>query len=362
MIPNSIREQYPVLSDTCYLNTPSSGLLSKDLAEWRRSYDNKFVRTGSVFRDTYLDEVYQCKQTLASIFDCHPDRTALIPNFSIGMNMLCEGLDNRASVLVINGDYPSLISPLESRGFNLEIVDNQELTETDLKETIAQKRPEILALSIVQWKDGRYISPDFISHIKATYPEMIIIADGTQYLGTEPYSFKTSGCDAMLTSGYKWLMAGYGNGFMFLSEHLISQLNSKVIGNNTFMNRLLTGRESHAQIYEPGHIDMLNFGTLERSVKHLNGLGLHNIKSHIEGLVSHTLDGLIDLGLVDPDPLPSLYKSGIINIPASVAMAKQLQDDGIMISYRDGIRLGLHFFNVIEDIDRFIDKTGSFYL
>ena len=39
-----------------------------------------------------------------------------------------------------------------------------------------------------------------------------MIGDGTQFLGAHAFHFNTSPFDVLAASGYKWLLAGFGNG------------------------------------------------------------------------------------------------------------------------------------------------------
>ena len=52
---------------------------------------------------------------------------------------------------------------------------------------------------------------------------MLIIADATQFCGTAPFNFNESAIDILGGSGYKWLLGGYGNGYILFKDQLLPQ-------------------------------------------------------------------------------------------------------------------------------------------
>ena len=67
---------------------------------------------------------------------------------------------------------------------------------------IKKKLPDVLIFSIVQHIDGTLVDLDFIKKIKNEFPEILIIADGTQFCGTKFFDFKNSNIDILISSVY----------------------------------------------------------------------------------------------------------------------------------------------------------------
>ena len=59
--------------------------------------------------------------------------------------------------------------------------------------------------------------------LKEKYPQLLIIGDATQHIGSDLFDFKKSAFDAIVCSGYKWLLGGFGNGFIALSDDFFLQ-------------------------------------------------------------------------------------------------------------------------------------------
>ncbi len=352
---DQIRGEFPVLKQKTYLNTASAGLLSQRVLDYRREYDSKYFNNGFDFRNKCLEETFGIKQTISRIFHCPPERIGLIPNFSWGMNGLAESLPQPSHVLLIDDDYPSLTLPFETRNFKTTYINAHFQNEISLLEEIEKINPDIFAVSNIQWKDGRCIPASTFKKIKETFPTMIIIADGTQFLGTCPFHFDESGIDFFLTSGYKWLLSGFGNGLIMMSKSIADQWQNKITGNNTVMDRFFTKRKNPGQEWEPGHLDLLNFGSMNISLQWLEHLGLDHIESQIKKLSLTLKTGLVTLGFASPQVLTERFHGNIMLIPGSLHIVKTLHQQGIEVAMRDGIRISIHFYNSRQDIQRFIE-------
>ncbi|MEO8821807.1 MAG: aminotransferase class V-fold PLP-dependent enzyme, partial [Ginsengibacter sp.] len=267
---------FPVLKKYTYLNTAYSGLLSADIAKWRTAHDKEFVEGGSNFKETNSRVFHQLRSNLASMFDVKEENTFLVPNFSIGFNTLLNGLDKGHRFLLLKNDYPSIVDPVTRMGFDFQEVPIDDKMEEHILDAIEKFKPSVFSFSMVQYISGLRMNGDFIKKIKKDYPGLLIIADGTQFTGTTAFNFSSSGLDALVGSGYKWLLGGYGNGYVFLSNQMKEALYSGVKNKNA---NLLSDDKNYLSMYfEPGHLDSLNFGSLGHGLNYLQSLGLDNIE------------------------------------------------------------------------------------
>ena len=81
-----------------------------------------------------------------------------------------------------------------------------------------QNEYQVLALSAIQYSNGFLVDFAILEKIKKAFPELIILVDGTQFIGAEEFSLSNSCVDALFGSAYKWLMAGHGTGFALFSK------------------------------------------------------------------------------------------------------------------------------------------------
>lgn len=348
-------DQFPVLDSYTYLNTANSGILSRDITAWRNAHDLDFLLTGSIFR-LKRDEILQAgRETIAGFFNGRIAHTYLVPNFSHGFNVFLEGLDGPKRFVLFQEDYPSINYPVESRGHQCTYVKVDEFLEHNIHDIIERANPEVLAFSIVQYSSGIKIDLDFVKQLKVQYPELLIVADGTQFCGTASFNFEQSGIDVLISSGYKWLLGGYGNGFVMLTEQAAEKLyiNEKKAALPT--EGFLKDRNTLSLYFEPGHLDTLSFSTLFNSITYLQKQGIDNIENKISQLSLRAKQAFADRDLLAPAAKNRGNNSSIFNLMLPSLKIKELQDNDIIFTHRGaGVRVSFHFYNSESDLDKLL--------
>lgn len=349
-------EQFPLLNRCTYVNTPGTGILSKDVLDWRRKHDEAYFRNGSSFRINQEDFLKGVRENLASLFQADADYTFLVPNFSFGMNTFLDGLASSERFLLLEGDYPSVNYAVKSRGFKVETVEVDENLEDRILIKISEFKPTVFAFSLVQYISGIKLNFEFIKKLKAEYPELLLIADGTQYCGTERFDFKNSGLDFLGASGYKWMLSGYGNGFVFLRGRIADRLYRLASGQELPTEPFLRGRTHLSLYFEPGHQDTLTFGTLAQSVAYFNQIGMQTIENRIRTLSVQAFAAFSDRGLLANSVIKRPIHSSIFSLSIDDAVHKRLQEANVVCIRRgSGVRVGFHFFNTVDDLNKILD-------
>ena len=200
------------------------------------------------------------------------------------------------------------------------------------------------------------INLGFIQKLKEEYPQLLIIGDATQYLGTKPFDFLKSGFDAVGGSGYKWLMAGFGNGYMMISDQLKSKLYAEAQQGERPQEAMWSSKSILDTFFEPDHQDTLSHGTLFQSVQFLKEIGLENVAKHLEELREYAYQKLGERSLLLQEIENRTVKSSLINVQLDPKHYDVLMAEGIKCFPRGtGIRIGLHLYNTKEDIDKMIE-------
>lgn len=353
---NNLRKKFPFVEQYIYANTAASGLLSEDLLEWRQEHDLDYLIKGSIFTSKANAMLEQTRQVVGEFFNCPTTNVALLPCFSIGLNLLLEGLDPKEKVLLVAGDYPSLNLPFENRGFALDYVDLVPDLEEQIYEAIKTKKITVLALSIVQWLNGIVIDLSFIKKLKKDFPDVMILADGTQFLGTQAFDFESSGIDILGASAYKWLLSGYGNGLVLVKEAIKERFSLASKGYGSGRN---IPKNEHYRTFckhlEPGHLDSLAMGSLEFSLNFLAHIGMDKIEEKLQVLAVHAKREFTALGLLDDAVVKRERHSTIFNIKGDQSVFDALEQHGVICVQRgDGIRISFHFYNTLEEIDTIV--------
>lgn len=350
-------KHFPALSTCTYLNTASNGIVPRTVIDWRRQHDFDLMNGASVFRDNHKTLIEQIRKTVSVFFDASEKETALIPNFSYGMNTVMEGLPQGQKVLLLKNDYPSINWPVETRDFDVCYAEIDENLERNIEEAVSKHKPNIFIFSLVQWLNGIKIDFDFLKRLKENYPDLLLIADGTQYLGTEKFSFADNAIDVLGASSYKWLSAGYGNGFIMVKEAARQRIFPKTIGFNSAERfESLATDTAFMKHFEPGHQDTLNYGSLEQAILFQKNQGVERLYKRIKSLSAKAKECFAEMGLLQDDTLHRKQHSSIYNLKGDKALFNKLKDHKIICSPRGGgIRVSFHYYNTKTDLEKLVE-------
>ncbi len=351
-----IRKHFPALSSCTYLNTASNGVIPKPVVEWRRKHDMDLMNHASVFRDQHKKHIEQIRTAVANFFNTSEEETALVPNFSFGMNTVLEGLSKGQKILLLKNDYPSILWPVETRDFNVCYAEIDEHLEQNIAAAVEKHKPDVFMFSIVQWLNGVKIDLDFLKQLKSNHPNLLLIADGTQYLGTEVFDFKENAIDVLGASAYKWLTAGYGNGFIMVKEAARERIFPKTLGFNSAERFESKAEETtFMKHFEPGHQDTLNYGSLEQALLFAEGLGRERLYDRIVSLSRKAKEGFSEIGLLNNTTLLRERHSSIYNLNGDAVLFEKLKNNGIICSLRGGgIRVSFHYYNTEEELENLL--------
>ena len=337
---------FPALKNKIYFDSARSGLMYNELLNWRKKHENDFLNNGSQFRLNHEELLNETRLEINKFFDSPKSKTFLIQNFSIGLSKLLNNLKSDKSVLIIKDDYSSIIDQVKCSGLPHFFVNNTIDLESQILNEIKRNLPDVFIFSIVQHIDGTMIDLDFIKKIKNEFPNLLIVADGTQFCGTKFFDFKNSNIDILISSGYKWLLGGYGNGFISInSSYSFNHFKMKIKSNDL------------SKIFEPGHLDTLSFGSLLFSLKKISSYGIKNIERDIDRLSEHAKSSFKNKNLINFKVLEREKHSNIYNIKGDEKFYNHLIQNKIICSKRgNGIRFSFNFYNTINEIDTLISK------
>lgn len=354
---NRFVEIFPALKKITYLNTPANGLLPKPVMEWRRKMDEEFLSDPFEHLMNMHEIIHDTKTTLARYFDSKEEEVALIPNFSFGINSVLEGLPKGQKILLLKQDYPSVNWPVESRDFKVHYAEVDENLEQNVESAVEQYQPDVFLFSVVQWLSGIKIDLNFLRSLKQKHPKLLIVADGTQYLGMEKFSFKDNAIDVLGASCYKWMTSGFGNGFLMIKKNVWDRFSIKIIGFNSsedFANK--PDSRLFMKDFEPGHQDALVYGSIAQSIKMFESLDPQSCFAHLSDLAAKAKNALNEKGFLRQDTALRKQHSSFFNLIGNDALFQRMMDHKIICSQRGGgIRLGFHYYNNENDLDRLIE-------
>ena len=334
-------EDFPLLKKCIYLNTAYVGLMSKGLYDFRRKYDLDYINKGDHVYMSKYQIVNKARISISKFFGSKINQTFVSSNFSSALRSVLEYVPKKANFLVLEEDYPSILNAVKERSFNYHKIPITVDLELNILKLIEEKKIDVIAISVVQWISGFLIDVEFLKKIKLKFPEIIIIGDGTQFLGGHFFNFQDSPFDFIAASGYKWLISGFGNGLFMISDNFFdyTKINDSILLDKIF----------------DGHSDLLAIESLNYSINTLQKKDFKFLINKKNETTSILKKSLKELNLLDDFSLFRENHSSIFNIKLNQKQFKFLIKNNVRCVKRgSGVRVSVHFYNSKEDIKSFI--------
>ena len=189
-----------------------------------------------------------------------------------------------------------------------------------------------------------------------------LILDGTQSIGAMPFNVEEIKPDALVCSGYKWLMGPYGIGLAYYGPNFDEGLPVE----ESWVNRkdshefsqLLNYKDEYGELAKRYNVgqqsNFINIPMLNQGIKQLNSWGTENIQNYCKEI---TEDGLkiIDKTKVwyEESAFRSWHLFGLIPKTNLKKILKKIREKNIYISLRgETIRVSPHVYNNKKDLEK----------
>jgi selenocysteine lyase/cysteine desulfurase len=190
------------------------------------------------------------------------------------------------------------------------------------------------------------------------------VINASQSAGVFQIDVKRMKIDALSATGHKWMLSGYGSGFVYLSRELQAQSRPRAIGwlsvedPYAMQNSEIHLRHDAAARTELGCPHFAGMFGLGASVQLMSELGAVNIEQRALSLNRYLTEGLVESGHRILSPLREEgFRSAetLVEVkdPANV-VAKLAQQRVVVTEKPQGIRVATDFFNGESDIERLI--------
>ena len=315
--------------------------MSKELAKFRRDQESIYFNNVEAYKASGKKLIEETHTTLARFYGSKPKNTYVIPNFSVGIRQVISLIPKKMKVLILDGDYPSLTSAFTESYHEVIKIPLQPEIEAAIEKQFQTNEINILALSIVQYATGLLIDFDFLKTLKENYPNLILIGDGTQFLGAHVFNFESSPFDVVAASGYKWMLAGFGNGVLMISDHYhyYVKKNSVLMRNKIFN----------------GHFNILATASLNFAIQNFEKYGFISLMQKKAILTEKVKNQLLDYDLIDSWVQNRKHHSSIFILKGKLGLYKCLRNHKIQCVQRGkGVRISFHYYNTETDLKQLI--------
>lgn len=357
-----IRKQFPVTSDSVYLNTAAAGPLAKATARAGAEYYELMREDGDLHWDEWLERREEIRAQVARFINAEPDEIGFTTNTSNGMNVIIDALEKHGEVISCDLEFPVTTIPWMHRRIPVHLVKSVNgVVRPDTLRAAMNTRTGIISLSYVQFSNG------FRSHLEelaSSKGKHALVVNASQAAGAFTIDVKRMKIDALCATGHKWMRSGYGSGFVYLSRELQAASHPRTIGwlsvqdpyamrnNEVHLRHTLSARS------ELGCPHFAGIFALGAAMEMIQSLGPASIEQRVLELNQRLTTRLSEAGWRVLSPLSDeRYRSAETLVAAEnpAAVVQKLAAQRVYVTEKpEGFRVSTDFFNNEDDIERLI--------
>jgi len=363
---DDIRKQFPVTENSTYLNAAAAGPLARATMAAATEYYQQMMDDGDIHWDEWLAKREEVRRKVAAFINAEPDEIALTANTSSGMNVIVDALETHGEVISGDLEFPVSTIPWMNRRIPVHLVKSVagKVGIDDIRSAMTV-RTGIICLSHVQYSSGFRSDLEALGNAKGGHA---LVVNASQSAGVFEIDVKRMKIDALCATGHKWMLAGYGSGFVYLSRELLERSRPRAIGwlsvedpygDRNDEIRLRHDAAARAELGCPHFAGMFALGA---SVELIENLGIKNIEQRALSLNRFLTSRLIDS---DWNVLSPLGDEGarsaetLVEAEDPVRVVAQLAEQNIIVTKKpQGIRVATHFFNNEDDIERLVEMLS----
>ena len=367
--PLGVRADFPVASESLYLNTPYIGPSPQPAVD----KTIEFLAAKSqdpILLGAMLEEEEAVREKFSRLIRAQIGEIGLVSSTSEGENIVVNSLDLKAGDNVVIDDLHYMTSLVmysqlaETLGIETRIVRNVDgVTSPEAFAEMVDDKTKLISVAWISNRNG--YRQDLkaladLAHAHGAY----LYADAVQGVGMIDLAIGPTGVDFLTTGSYKWLLGGFGVAPFYVRESVMDVVKPDRLGWRMVDERL---PDNQYTIYN----DARKFGyatpafaaiyQLSGSLDYILNVGTDRIEQHTVTLAHRLHSGLTEQGFEVFTPPGN--QSAIVSFNHGAdqeVISQQLEDTGVRLSFRESgaqIRVGPAMFNNEQDIDAFLDIT-----
>lgn len=354
--------EFPATKNLIYLNNAATGLVPKSaIIALKNALE--LIESARYWK-IYYEKIKEVKEKFATLIGASKEEIAIVENTSLGINLIANSLKyNSGSNIVLNDlEFPANFYPWAGKA-NLKILKNKcgKVLIQDYEKVI-DDHTIIVPVSHVAYSNGFKQDLKALAEIAHRHNAFLLV-DAIQSLGALEVNVKKDNIDFLVTGCQKWLLSPPGTGFIYIKKGLINELKPQLIGwlsvEKPEEYKLKLQISKTATRFELGTPNILGYFGVNESLKLILNIGVKNIERRVLMLTDSIVEKLKLRNLKFYTPLENEYRSAIVNFKIKNAkkLVKKLGKKSIIVACRNkGIRVSPHFYNIEEELERFVKE------
>jgi selenocysteine lyase/cysteine desulfurase len=362
-----VRAKFPVTTRSVYLNTAAAGPLAESTAKAGALYYEQMMNDGDVHWDEWLARREEVRARVAAFINAEPDEIGFTTNTSSGMNLIVDALEKHGEVISCDLEFPVTTIPWMHRRIPVHFVKSVEgvVRPEDVRAAM-NTRTGVISMSYVQFSNGFRTDLEELASMKGNHA---LVVNASQAAGVFQIDVKRMKIDALCTTGHKWMLSGYGSGFVYISRELQAASRQRTIGWLSVQDPYGTRndevhlRHDVSARAEMGCPHFAGVFALGASVELMQSIGMGLIQARALELNRALTSRLDENGWGVLSPLGDEKFRSAETLVASDEPAKvvrQLAEQKIFVTEKpQGFRVATDFFNDEEDVEQLIVALRS---
>jgi selenocysteine lyase/cysteine desulfurase len=359
-----VRAEFPATETFAYLNSAGAGPVSRRVAEAAAEFYRETLESGDRLWERWLARRERARADVARLVGAEPDEIAFTTNTSAGMNLIVDALEGVERVVSCELEFPVTTIPWLHRGASVRMVGapGGVLRAGDVLAAAAEgDRPAVICLSHVQYSNGLRTP---VEEVGANKGRHVFVVNASQSAGVLPVDVKRMRIDALCATGHKWMLAGYGSGFVYLSRELLERTRPRAVSWMSVEDPFAMRNDSYklradaAARAETGCPHFAGIFALGEAARQALEIGAAEIERRALALNRHLTESLRAAGWEVLSPLgDEKWRSAetLVRAEDPAAAVRHLSRDRVAVTIKpEGFRAATHFFNDESDVARLV--------
>jgi selenocysteine lyase/cysteine desulfurase len=369
--------EFPVRKSFVYFNHAAVAPLPRRVADAIVAHVENIRDRGAADWRKWYGAIDRARKNAAGFLGADRSQIAFLPSTSWALNLVARSFEWKPGDNVVGDDmeFPSNALPwklLEKQGVEYRVAGNRagRITLDDIAAKV-DGRTRVVAVSWVAFHNGFVFPIDVLGDFCRS-KGILFVVDAIQGLGALPLDVSKTKVDVLAADAHKWLLSQEVCTLFYISDTARERLPPPFLGwwnvqadeEQSFLAerwQLQPGGRG----YEPGSLPTAQIAGLDAAIGLLQEIGMEAVRGRILELVGALRDGLAARGwrITTPEPLASGILSAVPPSGNDRAMAKALEQRGILVAPREGaVRFSPHVGNDLEEVERAlfaVDQIGK---
>lgn len=366
----ALRARFPVTKHWAFLDHAAVCAPPTDCATAIAEWAADLASNGIASFQKWYDRVKAVRLLAAQLLNADARDVCFVGSTTQGVNLVAEGFPWRPgdNVVTAADEYPTNQYPWMNqrhRGVETRPVPSRgpRISPEELK-AACDEHTRVLTISSVEFASGfRNDLADLGEWCRQR--DIFFFVDGIQSLGAIPMDVTNLPVDAVAADSHKWLLGPEGAGITYIRREWVDRLHPIGVGWNSVVHagefsRIEFNLKPDAGRYEGGTLNVGGLLGMGESIKLLLGVGIAHVEARLTELTGHLAERVRQKGHAVFSSLEPGERSGIVSVETPghdpKEIMKRCRDAGVIVNVRGGrLRVSPHFYNTLEDLNRFAD-------